>query len=291
MPLPLIHYLYGSGLPKYLPKNGEPGWALVTGASDGIGRALCGELSARGFDVVLHGRNAGKLDRVRDELQARHPERKFRTVTADAAKFGPADIERIVGAVKDVPLTILVNNVGGTGALSANFMGFEDTTPAEIEAVFSVNVLFPLQLTRALLPRLQTTPNPTLVVTVGSQAHVGQPYIAAYSATKGALHAWTRALAAEQRAAGTQVDVTELVVGATYTQAFEGDSNFRPGLFMPTPDVVARAALARVGRGHRSVYAYFWHRVQTFCLDLLPTSVADGLVANILKPSVKAKAT
>lgn len=291
MPLPLIHYLYSSGLAKYLRQhdNGEPSWALVTGATDGIGRALCMELSTRGFNVVLHGRNPAKLERVRDELQAKSPQRRFRTVTADAASFTQKDIERIAQEVADVPLTILINNVGGTGALLSNFMHFEDTTPAEIEGVFSVNILFPLQLTRALLPQLHQQ-GPTLVMTCGSQAHVGQPYIAAYSATKGALHAWTRALAAEQHADGTQVDVVEILIGATYTQLFEGDSNFKPGLFMPTPDVVARAALARVGLGHRSVYAYFWHRVQTFCLELLPITVADSLVADILKPSVKTKA-
>ncbi|KAK4944103.1 hypothetical protein LTR10_016436 [Elasticomyces elasticus] len=291
MPLPLIHYLYSSGLPKYLRQhdNGKSSWALVTGATDGIGRALCVELSARGFNVVLHGRNPSKLGRVRDELQAKHPQRRFRIVTADAASFVQADIERITDEVADVPLTVLINNVGGTGVLSSNFMHFEDTTPAEIDGVFSVNVLFALQLTRALLPQLQQQA-PTLIMTCGSQAHVGQPYIAAYSATKGALHAWTRALSAEQRAAGSQVDILGIVIGGTYTQVFEGDSNFKPGLFMPTPDVVARAALARVGLGHSSVYAYFWHRVQTFCLDLLPTTVADSLVANILRPSVKTKA-
>ncbi|KAI1623207.1 hypothetical protein EDD37DRAFT_658469 [Exophiala viscosa] len=283
MPLPLIHYLYPSD------ENGEPSWALVTGATDGIGRALCVELSARGFNVVLHGRNHSKLERVRDELQAMHPQRQFRTVTADAASFTQANIEQIVRQVANVPLTVLINNVGGTGVLSSNFMHFEDTTPAEIAGVFSVNVLFALQLTRALLPQLQQQA-PTLIMTCGSQAYVGQPYVAAYSATKGALHAWSRALSAEQHAAGSQVDVLELVIGGTYTQVFEGDSNFKPGLFMPTPDIVARAALDRVGLGHRSVYAYFWHRVQTFCLELLPTTVADSLVADILKPSVKAKA-
>lgn len=293
MPFPLIHYLYGSGLPKYLRQhdNGEPSWALVTGATDGIGRALSVELSARGFNVVLHGRNPSKLERVRDQLQAKHPQRRFRTVTVDAASFTQADIERIAGEVADVPLTVLINNAGGTGMLSSSFMQFEDTTPAEINAVFSVNVLFALQLTRALLPQFQQRRAPTLVMTCGSQAHIGQPYVAAYSATKGALHAWSRGLSAEQRAAGSQVDVLEIVIGGTYTQVFEADSNFKPGLFMPTADVVARAALARVGLGHHSVYAYFWHRVQMFCLDILPTTVADSLVANILKPSVKAKAT
>lgn len=288
MPLPLIHYLYRTGLPKYLRQHAdsEPSWALVTGASDGIGCALSDELSARGFNVVLHGRNADKLARVRDNLQAKHPERKFRLVTADAASFVPADIDRIVASVADVPLTVLINNVGGTGVLSSNFKHFEDTTPAEMQGLFSVNMLFPLNLTRALLPRLQQQQEPTLITNCGSASYVGQPYIATYSSTKGALHAWTRALAAEQRAADSQVEVLEVVIGATYTQQLAKDDNFSPGLFMPSADVMARAVISRVGHGHLSVHGYFWHRVQSFVLNILPISVADNIIANILKPSV-----
>lgn len=291
MPLPVIHYLYPSKLSKYFRQhaNGEPSWALVTGASDGIGRAFCGELAAKGFNVVLHGRNSSKLERVRDELQATHPKRSFRIVTANAASFTQADIERIVAEVADVPLTVLINNVGGTGVLSSNFKHFEDTTPAEMEGLFSVNVLFPLKLTRALIPRLQQQQKPTLVMTCGSHSYIGQPYIASYSATKGALHAWVRGLAAEQRAASTRVEVVEILIGATYTQQFYNDSNFKPGLFMPTAEDMAHAALARVGHGHVSVNGYFWHGVQTSVLNILPASVADGIVASILKPSVEAK--
>ena len=291
MPFPLLHYLYRSGVSKYLRQHAgdEPSWALVTGASDGIGRALSAELSAHGFNVVLHGRNPDKLALVRDELQAAHPQRRYRLVTADAGSFTEADINRIVAEVADLPLTVLINNVGGTGVLSANFNSFEETTPKEIRAVFSLNVLFPLELTRALLPRFQQQQKPTLVMACGSQSHGGCPYLAAYSATKGAVHAWTRALAAEQHAASSQVDVLEVVVGPTYTQQFFEDSNFAPGLFMPTADVMARAILARIGHGHVSVDAYFWHRVQGGVMSFIPNSVADSIIATVLKPSIGKK--
>lgn len=291
MPLPLIHYLYSSGLPKYLQQheNSESSWALVTGASDGIGRALCTELSTRGFNVVLHGRNASKLARVRDELQASHPIRHFRIVTADATSFTHADIDRIAAEVTGIPLTILINNVGGTAPLSSNFKHFEDTTSKEIEALYSLNILFPMELTRALLPQLQRQ-KAALVMTCGSQSYIGQPYMAAYSSTKAALHAWTRALAAEQHAAGSQVEVLEIVIGATYTQQLAKDKSFSQGLFTPSAEVVAKASLARVGLGHRSVVGYFWHGVQGFIINLFPVPVVDSLVASFLKKNVEVKA-
>jgi 17beta-estradiol 17-dehydrogenase / very-long-chain 3-oxoacyl-CoA reductase len=292
MPIPILHWLLPSGLPKYLRTNsqGQASWALVTGASDGIGFALCDELGARGFNVVLHGRNKDKLSRVRDQLASSHPHREFRTVTADASSFTATDIDRIVSVVTDLPLTVLINNVGGTQNLSSNFKHFETMTPTEMQALYSLNVQFPLQLTCALLPRLAAQKEPTLIVTCGSGAQVGQPYIAAYSGCKGALHAWSRALCAEQAAAGSAVEVLEVVVGPTYTPQLQKEGNMKPGLWRPTADVMAQAILARVGHGHRCVTPYFWHAVQGSLLyGLLPAKVVDAIVARVLKPNVEAK--
>lgn len=292
MTLPLIHYLYRSGLPKYLRQNpnGESSWALVTGASDGIGWELSRQLASHGFNVVLHGRNETKLQRCREELESQFPARHFRTIAVDASSFTDADIERILATVSDIPLTILINNVGGTAVLSSNFKHFEDYTSAEIDAVFSLNVTFPMKLTRRILPGFQAQQQPTLIMTCGSQSQIGQAYVAGYSAAKGALHTWSRALAAEQHAAKSRVEILEVVIGGTYTQQLQKDPNMKPGFFMPTADVMARAALARVGHGHRFVVGYFGHWVQEFLLyTLLPVGVADGVVAGILGPSVEAK--
>lgn len=293
MPLPLLHWFYPSGLHKYLrtTPDGGASWALVTGASDGIGLALSHELGARGFNVLLHARNESKLSRVREELAAAYPKREFRFVTADATAFTTADIDRIAALVAGLPLTVLINNVGGTAPQSSNFNHFESTTPEEIQALYLLNVLFPLQLTRALLPQLEAQQKPTLILTCSSSASFGIPYIAAYSGCKGALHAWNRALFAEQAEARSAVEVLEVVVGPTYTQALQKDPNIKSNLLIPTADVMARAILARVGHGHRSVTPYFWHAVQDGIMyGLLPAGVADGIFAGILKPSVEAKA-
>ena len=241
---------------------------------------------------MLHGRNEAKLTRVREEFETAHPQRHFRTVVADASSFTPEDIDRVVAQVADVPLTILINNVGGAAPLSSNFKHFEDTTPAEMQALYSLNVQFPLQLTRAIILQLQRQQKPTLVMTCGSQSHVGAPYIATYSSCKGALHAWNRALAAEQRDAGSQVEILEVVVGATYTQQLQKEEGFSAGLFMPTADRMARAILARVGHGHGTVFPYFWHLVQQVSLySFLPASVADGVFVSFVKSSVEPRSS
>ncbi|KAL8343114.1 hypothetical protein RB598_004457 [Gaeumannomyces tritici] len=64
----------------------RPPWALVTGASDGIGKHLAAELADFGFNVVLHGRNPEKLAKVEEALADRFPSRKFRVIVADVSR-------------------------------------------------------------------------------------------------------------------------------------------------------------------------------------------------------------
>lgn len=289
MPIPLIHYLYGTGVAKYLRHDArdKDSWALVTGATDGIGRALCDELASQGFNVVLHGRNASKLATCKTSLDSTHPNKTFRTVAVDAANFTTDDIARIVQTVSDVQLSMLVNNVGGTGVLSSNFKYFETMRAKELEDIYALNVQFPLRLTHALLPQMEALGRPALVVTCGSQAGVGQPYLAAYSGTKAALHAWNRALAAEHAKDGSNVDILEVIIAATYTQQLQKDPKISPSLFTPTAETMAKAIVARLGNGHRSVHAYFWHWAQsTLVYGVLPVRLADKIVADIMLPFV-----
>lgn len=91
-------------------------WALVTGASDGIGQAFSDDLLKRGFNVLLHGRNPQKLDGVRKKLAQKYPRRSVDIVVADASKVDES-YKVVAEKVKQLPgkLTILVNNVGGVG--------------------------------------------------------------------------------------------------------------------------------------------------------------------------------
>lgn len=106
-------------------------WALVTGASDGIGRAFSAELLSRGFNVLLHGRNEKKLEMVKRELLELHPKRAIEIVVADASKQVrcievPDNVKwltcqlkqddsykNVTQKVEQLPgkLTVLVNNV------------------------------------------------------------------------------------------------------------------------------------------------------------------------------------
>ncbi|KAF1972004.1 hypothetical protein BU23DRAFT_569491 [Bimuria novae-zelandiae CBS 107.79] len=186
-------------------------------------------------------------------------------------------------------LTATSSDRSRTAPLSSSFKHFEDTIQKEIDDVLALKALFPIKLTNALLPAMQGSQKLALVLTCGSQAYIGTPYVSAYSATKGALHSWNRALAAEQHETKSKVEILEVVIGGTYTSLVAQDPSMKAGLFMPTAEVMAKSILARVGNGHRIVTAYFWHGVQLFLIYSFPMSVAGSIMAGVLKPSVEPK--
>lgn len=152
--------------------------ALVTGATDGIGRATAEALARRGLRILVHGRDAARARAVADAIVAAGGD--ARPVVADLASLG--DVARLAAELRagEPRLDVLVNNAGvafrgGTRHLTAD--GFERT--------FGVNHLAHFLLTRALLPLLEATgraraggaggaagaPDPARVVTVASELH------------------------------------------------------------------------------------------------------------------------
>ncbi|KAJ5746923.1 uncharacterized protein N7511_008619 [Penicillium nucicola] len=255
---------------RYNPNsNTTPNWALVTGATDGIGFGFAQELCARGFNVILHGRNSQKLNQRREELTAEFPTAKLGVVVCDAVSFG-GDVDRIDEEVRGIiaasasggKLTVLVNNVGGETKPSTLL---KDYTYEDIETTVACNATFAIQITRVLAAQLEESA-PAFVLNVSSVAAFGMPYISAYCATKGFMDSFTMSLGAEFRAEGKDVEVMALRVAEVRTAGYDVKSN----LFVPEARVLAAAGLDRVGCGQEFVWAYFWHWLQGLSFDILP---------------------
>lgn len=276
-----MNFLRSGNVTKYLRSpDGQTSWAMVTGASDGIGAGFAQELAAHGFNLMLHGRNPDKLGRVRDALLKDHRNVHIRTVVADASKVTPSMIEDIVQTVKMFPITVLINNVGGASPLDASFKTFATHTITEMEALINLNIRFTLLLTHALLPILKAN-GPTLLMNIGSQGATGLPYLSVYGATKGFIRGWTRGLQAELAGEGDDIEVIEIIIGSVQTNQNQTD---KPTLFVPSSRTMAQAALATAGKGSNSVAAYWPHSLQLWALWSLPTWVFDKVAISMLKP-------
>ncbi|GAB3823670.1 SDR family NAD(P)-dependent oxidoreductase [Dactylosporangium cerinum] len=183
---------------------------LLTGATSGLGRWLAPRLGQAGLTVLLHGRDAGKVDRGVDEVRAAGGTAEG--FVADLADL--AEVDRLAAAVRDRgDLTILVNNAGvGFGEPG----GPREESADGHELRWAVNFLAPVRLTRALLPTLAANA-PAKVVNVGSLGQEPIDFadvelvldydgITAYRRSKLALAAWSFALADELDGRGVSVN-------------------------------------------------------------------------------------
>ncbi|KJZ71822.1 hypothetical protein HIM_08793 [Hirsutella minnesotensis 3608] len=294
-------YMLPSRLRRYVHNSsaGDAPWAMVTGASDGIGRAFADELAERGFNVLLHGRNHDKLSLVITRLQEKHPKRAFRIWIADAslmacmncveAKEPQANtdgqdatlcLERVHEAVRGLHLTVLVNNAG-SGPANPIYSPLSECSASRVISNVSLNALFPLHLTRILLPVL-TSNAPSLIMNISSMTDQGFPLLVSYSASKQFLISLTRAVGLEMALQGKAGDVELLGirVGRVTGVSVLG---VKPSLFTPDARAMARAALNKAGRGHGIVVGYWSHALQNVGMWLLPMWLQDRVICSVMK--------
>lgn len=216
---------------------------LLTGASGGIGEALAQELAAQGAHLLLHGRRASALERLRKELP--HPER-HQTVIADLGS-SQERAKLLQHPALDEGLDVLINNAGCN-----QFAWLEDQSSEQVERQLLLNVEAPIQLTRMLLPRLR---KPAVIMNVGSSfGAIGYAGYSVYCASKFALRGFSEALGRELE--GTGIQVLHFAPRATRTRlnseaAYE--MNAELGTHTDSPqDVAEEAVIALCNETRRS---------------------------------------
>jgi 3-oxoacyl-[acyl-carrier protein] reductase len=187
--------------------------ALVTGASRGIGRASALALAKLGAQVLVHyGQAAREAEAVVAEI--RKLGGRADAISADlAAADGPHLLARQARAIVGDRLDILVANAGvSKGAV------IEETTVADFDRLFAVNVRAPFFLVQQLLPILHEGSSIVLVSSLAAHAVVGQ--LAAYAATKGAIDTLVKHFAAALGSRGIRVNAVAPGVVATEMSSF-----------------------------------------------------------------------
>jgi uncharacterized protein len=254
-----------------------PRWALVTGASAGIGAAFARELAARGWSLVLTARREERLQALARELTSRHPI-QARVVAADLAD--PRAVPRLVEATRSAELAIsmLVNNAG------YGVPGTLVSQPWERQRDFiEVMITAPAALCWHFLPGMRER-GYGRIVNVASLAGLvpGTPGHTLYAAAKSYLVKLSESLALENRGHG--IHVSACCPGFTHSefhdvvgvrQAMSG----MPRWMWLEADAVARESLDAVERGKVIVVNGRVYRLIRAVMNLMPHSLALALTA------------
>lgn len=129
-------------------RYGKGSWAVVTGSTDGIGKAFAMHLAKQGFNIVLVARNDEKMKAVAKEIQDTHGSSiQVKSVKHDfQAQFQQKDYEATFDQIKDLDISVLVNNVGG-----GKPMLFEKPRPEQVSNEIKMNCYSVLLMTKNVL--------------------------------------------------------------------------------------------------------------------------------------------
>ncbi|UWZ82000.1 SDR family NAD(P)-dependent oxidoreductase [Occallatibacter riparius] len=252
-------------------------WALVTGASAGIGVALARELGSHGAKLILTARRKERMEALAAELRGRGVE--VLIVAADLNY--PAAPRQIYDATEGagISVDILINNAG------LGLYGALHTNPIEQElSQIRVNCEAMVSIARLFVPRMVERGRGWVLITASTASFQPVPYMSTYAASK----AFDRffALGLAQEVARYGIKVTALCPGPTESEFFDVA---RAGIFrkrgMQPAEEVARLGIAAMARGQRTMVPNLSGRMTAFVVRFVPVGVITYFVDKLAKPN------
>ena len=253
-------------------------YALVTGASRGIGRALAVALAQRGYDLLLVARSEDQLRALAQEISEKH-QHQSHLLALDLAASGAAETVAAWALAHTKELAVLVNNAG-----YGLWGRFEQLDLAAQQNMLQLNMLLPVALTHALLPALRQQPKAYILNVASTAAYQAVPSLTLYAASKAFLLSFSRGLRYELK--DTPVSVTCLSPGAT-TTAFADRAGMGAELqktaakVSMTPGAVARIAVQALLTGEAEIIPGLVNKVSVGLASVVPKKLTEKIAAGI----------
>ena len=253
-------------------------WALVTGASEGLGHEFATLAAKDGFDVILTARQADKLERHAQAL------RRAYNVAVEVMPVDLDDPEQTEAlwqrACKNRQIGVLVNNAGlGRNGSFAD----PDGWPREAASI-SVNIVATTILMKRAVEHMQRHGTGRILNVASTAGFLPGPNMAVYHATKAYLLSLSEAVGSEL--AGTGVTVTALCPGATETQFFAADDAVNASLItrfpLPSAETVATKGWAAMTKGRRVYVPGAMNKVFAFLPRITPRRVTAFVTGQFL---------
>jgi len=234
-------------------------WAVVTGATDGIGKGFSVELAKQGMNIVLVSRNMEKLEMVAKEIEEKY-EVKTKVVDIDFSKDTNAQV-RLEEETGSLDVGILVNNVGVSYQHPEYFLNIEDG-PKHCRSIVDCNIMSMLDVTRAVLPGMVARRKGAIINMSSFLAYSG-PLLSVYAASKAFVMQWSQDMQLEYRDQGITV-----MCAAPYYVASNMSKIKKTSWTTPSPSTYSKSVLSQLGLV--GVTAGFWsHDLITTGLGLL----------------------
>jgi short-subunit dehydrogenase len=253
-------------------------YALITGASKGIGKAIAEELAARKFNLLLVARSQELLQAVAKDIISKYK------VQADYLSLdlsSPNAAQQVFNWCKEknYSIEILVNNAGyGLSGL------FEKYSVAENTNMMQVNMITPVQLCQLFLPMLKQQKQAYLLNIASSAAYQAVPYLSVYAGTKSFVLSWSRGLRQELKK--SNVSVTCISPGSTDTdfvvRAQIGEKGLKTAKKVNmTAEAVAKIAVKSMFAGKAEVITGFINKLGALMVWLLPKGLVEKTAMKI----------
>jgi uncharacterized protein len=252
-------------------------WALVTGASSGIGEAIAVELAEAGVHLVLTARRQDRLDQLADRLRNRYSI-QTRVLVADLTL--PETPLKIFDATEGAGLEVevLINNAG-----FGEYGEFLHTRMDMQVDMVRVNCVAVVHLTRLFVPKMVERRRGAVMIVASTASFQPVPYLTTYAATKAFDRVLAEALAEEMKGHG--VRVSALCPGPTESE-FNQVAGKRHGdrRKQQSAAEVARRGLEGLAAGKSSVIPYLGGRLQVFAQRFVPREFVTGAAGRMFRP-------
>ena len=255
-------------------------WALITGASSGIGAEFARRLAGRGMHLVLVARREEKLNELAQELHTAHGTETVVIPTDLSITGSAADLFRQVQE-RNIDIELLVNNAG-FGVVGP----IENTDPAEVRRMLQVNIQAVSDLCYLILPQMLERQHGAVINVSSLSAFQPVAYMAAYAASKSWILHFSEAMWAEVRNRG--VTVQALCPGATSTGFFEsaGISNWLEKHTSQSPQKVVKTSLKALEKRRQFVVSGWKNYLITIAVRLATRRTAVKESMKYFRPRI-----
>lgn len=254
------------------------GYALITGASSGIGEEFARQLAAQGWSLILVARSQDQLEKVRGELMSAHMGVDVVAIPLDlTVPSAPADLFQRTQAA-DLDVELLINNAG-FGA----FAEFAALDLGRVRQMLDLNIVALVELTHLYMQPMVQRHRGGIINIASVAGFAPLPYSTVYAATKAFVKSFSDALYEEARHGGVQVMVVN--PGSTETNFFRvaGESPFSHPARMQTSPEVVRESLRAFERKKSSIVTGALNRLLIVVLTLLPRRWITSTVGRAMR--------